>query len=162
MIKQVKLGSGALFVTFVTLVLIASAFAVNADSGVRLIMVEQAGCRYCIEWDLEIGPKYPQSAEGRFAPLQKVTRGDPLLRPFKPVIYTPTFLVVRDGKEVGRVTGYAGKLFFWEELDEQLAKAGFKPDWSIPDVGGGTGKRGAGIAPTSSRAVAWGGHDAGR
>jgi hypothetical protein len=111
--------------------------AANA-AGVRLLMVEQAGCRYCIDWDREIGPKYPMSAEGRFAPLHRVKREDASLRDFKPVIYTPTFLVVQDGREVGRVTGYAGKLFFWEELDEQLVKAGFKPDWSIPDAGKAT------------------------
>lgn len=105
-----------------------------AAGGVRLIMVEQDGCRYCIEWDREIAPKYPKSAEGRFAPLQRAKRGDAALKKFNPVIYTPTFLVVRNGEEVGRVTGYAGKMFFYEELDEQLAKAGFQPDWSIPEL----------------------------
>lgn len=115
-----------------------------AHASVKLIMVEQDGCRYCIEWDREIAPKYPTSREGRFAPLQRMQRGDARLAAFKPVIYTPTFLVVHNGAEVGRVTGYAGKLFFWEELDEQLGKAGFKPDWSIPEPRQGTGARGAG------------------
>lgn len=97
-------------------------------------MVEQAGCGYCIQWDREIAPKYPKSAEGKFAPLQRVQRGDTALKNFNPVPYTPTFLVVRDGQEVGRVTGYAGQMFFYEELDEQLAKAGFQPNWSIPEL----------------------------
>lgn len=101
---------------------------------VRLIMVEQDGCHWCIEWDREIGPGYPKSAEGKFAPLQRVKRGDEKLKSFNPVIYTPTFLVVRNGEEVGRVTGYAGKMFFYEELDEQLAKAGFTPQWGIPEL----------------------------
>jgi hypothetical protein len=114
--------------------LTAMAPSVSAAGGVRLIMVEQDGCRYCIEWDREIAPKYPQSAEGRFAPLQRAKRGDASLKDFNPVIYTPTFLVVRNGQEVGRVTGYAGKMFFYEELDEQLAKAGFQADWSIPEL----------------------------
>lgn len=105
-----------------------------AAGGVRLLMVEQDGCRYCIEWDREIAPKYPKSAEGRFAPLQRAKRGDAALKGFNPVIYTPTFLVVRNGEEVGRVTGYAGQMFFYEELDEQLAKAGFQADWSIPEL----------------------------
>lgn len=101
---------------------------------VSLIMVEQDGCHWCIEWDREIGPGYPKSAEGKFAPLRRVKRGDTALKGFDPVIYTPTFLVVRNGEEVGRVTGYAGKMFFYEELDEQLAKAGFQPQWGIPDL----------------------------
>lgn len=102
-------------------------------AGVRLIMVEQAGCRYCIEWDQEIAPAYPKSPEGRFAPLHRLQRGHAQLQSFKPVIYTPTFIVVRDGTEVGRVTGYAGKIFFWEELGEQLAKAGYDSGWGVPD-----------------------------
>lgn len=106
----------------------------SAAGGVHLLMVEQDGCRYCIEWDREIAPKYPQSAEGRFAPLKRAKRGDATLKGFNPVIYTPTFLVVRNGEEVGRVTGYAGQMFFYEELDEQLAKAGFQADWSIPEL----------------------------
>jgi hypothetical protein len=120
----------------------------TADAAVHLIMVEQDGCRYCIEWDREIAPKYPASAEGRFAPLRRMKRADPQLRAFKPVIYTPTFLVVKDGEEVGRVTGYAGQLFFWEELDEQLAKAGFKADWSIPEPKKDSGLRGNGLHDT--------------
>lgn len=117
-------------VVFILTIAPASAFAEK----VRLIMVEQDGCHWCIEWDREIGPGYPKSAEGKFAPLQRVKRGDTALKGFDPVIYTPTFLVVRNGEEVGRVTGYAGKMFFYEELDEQLAKAGFQPQWGIPDL----------------------------
>lgn len=124
--------------------LVSSAFSVVAlllllcgparAADVQLIMVEQDGCHWCIEWDREIGPGYPKSAEGKFAPLQRVKRGDDKLKGFNPVIYTPTFLVVRNGEEVGRVTGYAGKMFFYEELDEQLAKAGFAPQWGIPQL----------------------------
>jgi hypothetical protein len=105
-----------------------------AAAGTRLIMVEQDGCRYCVDWVREIGPGYPKSAEGRFAPLKRVKRGDKALKGFNPVVYTPTFIVERNGEEVGRVTGYAGKMFFYEELDEQLRKAGFTPQWGIPSL----------------------------
>lgn len=116
-------------------VIVVSGLPLAAEAGnVRLIMVERDDCRYCIEWNREIAPKYPASAEGRFAPLQRAQRGDDVLKHFNPVIYTPTFLVISNGEEVGRVTGYAGKLFFWEELDEQLAKAGFTPNWGIPEL----------------------------
>lgn len=129
---RARLWSGTIFVAGLVLMTITP--SAIAAGGVRLIMVEQDGCRYCIEWDREIAPKYPKSAEGRFAPLQRAKRGDATLKTFNPVIYTPTFLVVRNGEEVGRVTGYAGQMFFYEELDEQLAKAGFQPDWSIPEL----------------------------
>lgn len=138
---RLHLGIIARFCAALTLAVLALSIVATAPSfaaGVRLIMVEQDGCRYCIDWDREIAPKYPKSAEGRFAPLQRAKRGDAALKGFNPVIYTPTFLVVRDGEEVGRVTGYAGKLFFYEQLDEELAKAGFQPNWGIPDFGSKT------------------------
>lgn len=114
--------------------LFTASTSAHAAGGVRLIMVERDGCKYCIDWNREIAPKYPKSAEGRFAPLQRVKSGDSALKGFNPVIYTPTFLVVRNGEEIGRVTGYAGQMYFYEELDEQLVKAGFQPDWSIPEL----------------------------
>lgn len=125
-------ASGALLTMVIGLAAIGARPA-WADA-VRLIMVERDGCHWCVEWDREIGPGYPKSAEGKFAPLQRVKQGDAALNGFDPVIYTPTFLVVRDGAEVGRVTGYAGKMFFYEELDEQLTKAGFQPQWGIPNL----------------------------
>ena len=144
-ILRARLWTLAVSAAFLSLMILTP--PAMATAGVRLIMVEQDGCRYCIEWDREIAPKYPKSAEGRFAPLQRAKRGDAALKNFNPVIYTPTFLVVRNGEELGRVTGYAGKMFFYEELDEQLAKAGFQPDWSIPELDKTR-------APTNSRLAA--------
>lgn len=98
-----------------------------AGSGIRLIMVEEKGCRFCKKWDAEIGPAYAKSAEGRFAPLKRVRRGAPEIRGLNPVVYTPTFIVVRRGEEIGRITGYPGQDYFWSELAPILAAAGFAP-----------------------------------
>lgn len=98
-----------------------------AGSGIRLIMVEEKGCRFCLKWNAEIGPAYSKSAEGRFAPLKRVRRGAPDIRGFNPVVYTPTFIVVRSGEEIGRITGYPGQDYFWSELMPILAAAGFVP-----------------------------------
>ena len=35
-------------------------------------MVEQRGCVYCIRWHADVGPEYPITPEGRFAPLRVV------------------------------------------------------------------------------------------
>lgn len=96
-----------------------------AGSDIRLIMVEEKGCRFCRLWDAQIGRAYPKSAEGRFAPLKRVRRGAPEIRGFNPVVYTPTFIVVRSGEEIGRVTGYPGQDYFWSELTPILSAAGF-------------------------------------
>ncbi len=107
----------------------ASHGARPAVSDVRLIMVEEAGCRFCRKWDTEIAPGYARSAEGRFAPLKRVRRGAPELARLAPIVFTPTFVVVRSGsgEEVGRITGYPGADYFYGELAPILAVAGFLP-----------------------------------
>lgn len=96
-----------------------------ATSNIRLIMVEEQGCRFCRMWDTQIGRAYPKTAEGRFAPLKRVRRGAPEIRGFNPVVYTPTFIVARSGEEIGRITGYPGQEYFWSELGPILSAAGF-------------------------------------
>lgn len=121
-------------VGFVVLVLamgwaIAGFLAVAARSadGVRLIMVEEPGCRFCRQWDAEIAPGYRKSAEGRFAPLRRVRRGAPELKGLAPIPFTPTFIVMRNREELGRITGYPGADYFYEELRPLLSRIGFFP-----------------------------------
>ena len=97
-------------------------------TGVRLFMVEDVGCPFCAKWDREIGTAYPVSAEGRFAPLVRRLRRDPDIAFLKDIVYSPTFVAVRDGVEIGRIVGYPGADFFWPMLVDILVKAGFKPE----------------------------------
>jgi hypothetical protein len=53
-----------------------------------------------------------------------VGRDSKVLNRFAPVVYTPTFLLVHDGREIGRITGYPGQLYFWEELSQLMSSAG--------------------------------------
>tara|TARA_R110002049_G_scaffold10127_3_gene50336 strand:+ start:39746 stop:40108 length:363 start_codon:yes stop_codon:yes gene_type:complete len=89
---------------------------------VELVMVEQPGCIYCERWDDEIAPIYPKTAEGKFAPLQRVNirAVDDLLATSRRVVFTPTFIVVDDGRELARLEGYPGRDFFWPLLDQIL------------------------------------------
>jgi thioredoxin-related protein len=98
-----------------------------AQGALALIMVDEPGCRYCRQFDSEIGGRYSKTAEGRFAPLVKVRRKSTELAGLNPVIYTPTFILVRRGEELGRITGYPGREYFFGELDTLLAKIGFAP-----------------------------------
>ena len=38
------------------------------------------------------------------------------------ILYTPTFVLMDQGAEVGRITGYAGEEFFWGLLGVELKK----------------------------------------
>ncbi|MEZ5674535.1 hypothetical protein SAMN06265173_1435 [Thalassovita litoralis] len=89
----------------------------------ELIMVERKGCHYCVEWKTKLGPIYPNTPEGQFAPLRMVDIQDapPADVTFaKKVIYTPTFILVEDGQEIGRIEGYPGEDFFWGLLNMML------------------------------------------
>lgn len=92
----------------------------------QLLMFEQPGCIYCARWDAEIGPQYPLTEEGKAAPLQRLQLRDPLPQAMalvRPVQFTPTFVLVEDGRESGRIEGYPGQDFFWPLLARMIAKA---------------------------------------
>ncbi|MBX9926806.1 MAG: hypothetical protein K2Y05_10650 [Hyphomicrobiaceae bacterium] len=91
-----------------------------------LIMVDDPACRFCRKFDAEVGPGYPMTREGRTAPLVKIRRGSPelLALDLAPATYTPTFILVRGRTEIGRITGYPGADFFYEELDTLLERSG--------------------------------------
>jgi thioredoxin-related protein len=91
-----------------------------------LVMVESPGCVWCARWRGEIGEAYPNTDEGRRAPLRVVdlSAGWPEdLADVAPDRVTPTFILVRDGREVSRLRGYPGADFFWPMLGQMLDAA---------------------------------------
>ncbi|SPH16554.1 hypothetical protein DEA8626_00064 [Defluviimonas aquaemixtae] len=104
-----------------------SAAASPASGELRLVMLEQDGCAYCARWNREIAPIYPKTPEGKAAPLERADiRGPyPDGLSFKPSpVFTPTFILVADGRETGRIEGYAGDDFFWGLLGRLLEQSG--------------------------------------
>jgi len=95
-----------------------------AAAALELVMVEQAGCPWCARWNDEIGPIYPKTEEGEAAPLRRIDIGelpDGMELEGK-VVFTPTFLLVEDGRELGRIEGYPGEDFFWGLLARLLGE----------------------------------------
>ncbi len=94
----------------------------GAASAAELVMVEQTGCAWCARWNAEIAPAYPNTDEGKFAPLRRVDlRKMPEdLKIARRVTFTPTFLLVEDNREIARMEGYPGEDFFWPLLDRML------------------------------------------
>lgn len=91
----------------------------------ELIMFEQAGCVWCAKWNEEIAPAYAKSAEGKIAPLRRVDIHAPLPEDLAGISverFTPTFVLVENGQEIGRMRGYPGDQFFWFLLGEMLDK----------------------------------------
>ena len=90
-----------------------------------LLMAEEDGCFWCDKWNEEIAHIYPKTAEGRIAPLERYDiHGDaPDVVFAKRVHYTPTFILIDNGKEVGRIEGYPGEDFFWGLLTMMFERA---------------------------------------
>ena len=98
----------------------------QAAHTVELAMFEQPGCVYCQRWHEDVGPEYPITAEGSTAPLRLLQLRAPLpdgISIARPVLFTPTFVLLINGQETGRLEGYPGEDFFWGLLQSLLADA---------------------------------------
>jgi hypothetical protein len=76
-------------------------------------------------WDKEVGVIYHKTAEGRIAPLRRRDIGDPRppeLTALPDIVYTPTFVLMDGGREIGRIVGYPGEDFFWSLLGELVQR----------------------------------------
>jgi thioredoxin-related protein len=108
-----------------TVLLIAMmCFSPNAIAA-ELLMLEQNGCAWCKRWHEEIGHIYPNTDEAKIAPLRVVNIHEPWPEDLKNIQierFTPTFVLVEDGIEIGRMRGYTGDNFFWFLLKEMLDK----------------------------------------
>jgi len=95
----------------------------TAGPTIELIMVEQDGCVYCIAWKDTIGPIYPKTSEGKFAPLRLADIHDGApdgVTYTRRVTFTPTFILLENNQEIGRIEGYPGEEIFWWMLEKIL------------------------------------------
>ena len=91
----------------------------------QLVMVEEQHCPYCERFNAEIAPIYPKTAEGKLAPLRRIDIADGWpedLSNIKSETLTPTFILIEDNKEIGRLYGYQGDEFFWFLLGQLFEK----------------------------------------
>jgi hypothetical protein len=114
----------AMVLVLATGTLVATGFDARAD--LRLIMIEQRGCAYCERWNRDVSEAYANSDEGARAPLERLDLRAPVpegvtfsSRP----VFTPTFILLQHGTEVGRIEGYLDAAFFWGYLGVLLDKA---------------------------------------
>ena len=91
----------------------------------ELVMFEKAGCPWCEAFDREIAPIYGKTEEGRRAPLRRVDlmRALPADLAFIQVErLTPLFVLIDQGREIGRIRGYPGDESFWGLLGALIRK----------------------------------------
>lgn len=100
-------------------------FASSSVRAAELVMFEQAGCEWCAAFDREIAPIYPKTDEGRRAPLRRVNIAHPLPPDLAFIAVerlTPLFVLVDNGREIGRIRGYPGEDSFWGLLGVLIKK----------------------------------------
>ena len=101
------------------LVMVTSAAVPAADQNppYKLIFITSDHCPFCVAWEREVGQIYDKSPYGEQAPLFRVDFGDHLSvlsDASDQVAGTPTFLILTDGQEIGRIQGYqSSEMFFW-------------------------------------------------
>ena len=87
-----------------------------AANAAELVMFSRVGCPYCAQFDREIAPIYDRSDEGKAAPLRRVDINAPIPSDLGSVTVeriTPVFVLVDQGREIGRIRGYPGEDNFW-------------------------------------------------
>ena len=98
-------------------VLFFVAFTDSAAAEAQLIMVTSKYCPSCKAWERDVGAVYDKSPYGRKLPLSRVKIGSKMPKDVaikKPVVETPTFLIILHGQEIDRQRGYVdAEIFFW-------------------------------------------------
>ena len=108
-----------------TILTICLGLAGQAAPAAELLMFEEKWCTWCERWNAEVGDVYARTEEGRRAPLRRVDMHGEFpkdIRLSSRPQFTPTFVLVEDGREVGRIEGYPGEDFFWGLLNRLLTK----------------------------------------
>ena len=93
----------------------------------ELVMFELGTCIYCAVWNDAVGRTYGDTAVGRRAPLRRVDLRKPRpadLEQVTGVRMTPTFVLMHDGREVGRIPGYIDRPSFWKQVEALM--------WRVP------------------------------
>jgi hypothetical protein len=98
---------------------------VSLAQAAELVMLDMRSCSYCAKFRRDVAPTYAATEAGRVAPLRLVS---PLkkwpqdLAGVTPARYTPVFILVDQGREVGRFAGYTTPQAFWAKLNGLLAR----------------------------------------
>ncbi len=97
-----------------------------AAEAARMVFLERGDCPYCRRWLRDVGEQaWNRSDLGGRAALWRVDVAAGLpeaLRFLTNWRFTPTFVLVRDGREVGRIIGYNGDLFFWQQAEVLIGR----------------------------------------
>ena len=120
---------------FLRLAVVAALLWPVTSHAAELLIFERDGCVWCQRWHRDVGSSYGKTDEARVLPLRRVnidTQATSRVRLVSPVRFTPTFVVVDDGREIGRITGYINDDAFWGLLSTFVTRIETPPLQSNP------------------------------
>jgi thioredoxin-related protein len=116
--------------------LLPAAAAVRADidpdappptaSNLQLVIMEAPGCTYCGIFRRDVLPSYEASKRAKELPVRFLDVNDQAASDLDlqtPVDIVPTFIVIKDKKEVGRIPGYVGPENFYHAINHLMSTA---------------------------------------
>ena len=110
---------------FAWIAIVLALFTASQPRAAELLMFEEEWCHWCEQWNEDVGVVYHKTEEGKRAPLRRLdihgAFPDDIELATRPQ-FTPTFVLVEDGQEIGRIEGYPGEDFFWGLLGILLEK----------------------------------------
>lgn len=92
----------------------------------ELVVLEAEGCIYCQIFRRDVVPAYAVSPRAREVPLRFVDLNEPhvdRLGLSQPIDLVPTVVLMKDHREVGRITGYVGPEAFFHSVNRLLAQS---------------------------------------
>ena len=86
-----------------------------------MLMITDKNCLYCKIWEKQIGKIYPKTDIAKKFPLQRIEVKNFInykKYDLKKTNITPTFILIKNTKEEGRIEGYTNPEMFWWQVDE--------------------------------------------
>lgn len=97
-----------------------------SGSSMELLVVELDGCIYCLVFRRDVLPSYQASTQAKTVPIRfiELNAAEEQKFPFaEPVTMVPTILLMKGGREVGRISGYLGPENFFHAVNHMISAA---------------------------------------